>query len=75
MNVIREVALERLFRWFQSQTRSPDPSPLLPQALATLQERPVLLKYLFLNFCVLESNSILLIEINNGQKFRMIKFL
>ena len=44
MNVVRESGLERLYRWFQSQTRSPDPSPLLPQALAALEERPVLFK-------------------------------
>ncbi|KAB7494587.1 Conserved oligomeric Golgi complex subunit 6 [Armadillidium nasatum] len=44
MNVARESALERLFRWFQAQTRTPDPSPLIPEALAALQERPVLFK-------------------------------
>ena len=44
MNIIRESGLERLFRWFQSQTRNPDPSPLLPDALGALQERPVLFK-------------------------------
>ncbi|XP_069996168.1 conserved oligomeric Golgi complex subunit 6 [Penaeus vannamei] len=42
MNVCREAGLERLYRWCQSQCRSPDPSPLLTQALAALQERPVL---------------------------------
>ncbi|XP_045113296.1 conserved oligomeric Golgi complex subunit 6-like [Portunus trituberculatus] len=42
MNVCREAGLERLYRWCQGQCRSPDPSPLLTQALAALQERPVL---------------------------------
>ncbi|KAG7156308.1 Conserved oligomeric Golgi complex subunit 6-like [Homarus americanus] len=42
MNICREAALERLYRWCQSQCRPPDPSPLLTQALAALQERPVL---------------------------------
>ncbi|XP_068217379.1 conserved oligomeric Golgi complex subunit 6 [Palaemon carinicauda] len=42
MNVCREAGLERLYRWCQSQCRSPEPSPLLPQALVALQERPVL---------------------------------
>ncbi|XP_050693189.1 conserved oligomeric Golgi complex subunit 6-like [Eriocheir sinensis] len=42
MNVCREAGLERLYRWCQAQCRSPDPSPLLTQALAALQERPVL---------------------------------
>lgn len=42
MNVCREAGLERLYRWCQAQCRSPDPSPLLPQAWQALQERPVL---------------------------------
>ncbi|XP_063860544.1 conserved oligomeric Golgi complex subunit 6-like isoform X1 [Scylla paramamosain] len=42
MNVCREAGLERLYRWCQGQCCSPDPSPLLTQALAALQERPVL---------------------------------
>ena len=44
MNVIRESSLERLYRWFQAQTRSLEPSILIPQALAALEERPVLFK-------------------------------
>ncbi|KAK3855594.1 hypothetical protein Pcinc_038022 [Petrolisthes cinctipes] len=42
MNVCREAGLERLYRWCQGQCRASDPSPLVTEALAALQERPVL---------------------------------
>lgn len=44
MNVCREAGLERLYRWCQGQCRASDPSPLVTDALAALQERPVLFK-------------------------------
>ena len=50
MALYQEAALEKLYRWTQAQCRnveSPEASLLLPQAVACLQDRPVLLKYGF----------------------------
>ncbi|XP_076031749.1 conserved oligomeric Golgi complex subunit 6 [Oratosquilla oratoria] len=52
MNVYKEAGLERLYRWSLAQCRSPDPSPLLPQAMAYLQERPVLFNLVVEEWCV-----------------------
>lgn len=44
---LKETGLERLFRWAQGRCRTieaPDPYNLLPQAMAKLQQRPVLFK-------------------------------
>ncbi|KAK8375391.1 hypothetical protein O3P69_008322 [Scylla paramamosain] len=54
MNVCREAGLERLYRWCQGQCCSPDPSPLLTQALAALQERPVLFNLVVEEWVVVE---------------------
>ena len=48
MASFQDKALEKLYRWTQIQCRnidSPESSVLLTQAVACLQDRPVLLKY------------------------------
>lgn len=50
MALQQEAAYERLYRWTQSECRllnveSPELSPLLSQAMESLQDRPVLFKY------------------------------
>lgn len=48
MAMVQEKALERLYRWTQQQcrnTEAPEGNLLLTQAVARLQDRPILLKY------------------------------
>lgn len=54
MAMYQEAALERLYRWAQAHCRSieaPGISHLLTQAMARLQERPVLFKYVLAEYC------------------------
>lgn len=55
MALYQERALERLYRWTQHQCRngvdSSDGNVLLTQAIACLQDRPVLLKYVIDEYC------------------------
>lgn len=54
-NVLQEGALERLYRWTQSYCRyidNPDMSDLLTRAMARLQDRPVLFKYVIDEYCI-----------------------
>ncbi|GAB0091708.1 Conserved oligomeric Golgi complex subunit 6 [Sergentomyia squamirostris] len=48
MNLLKESALERLYRWTQNHCRNIDANeigPLVMQAMSRLQDRPVLFKY------------------------------
>jgi hypothetical protein len=54
MALLQETALERLYRWTQSRCRdveAADTIPLLAQAMARLQERPLLFKYVLDEYC------------------------
>nr|CAD7459049.1 unnamed protein product [Timema tahoe] len=54
MALYQESALERLYRWTQTHCRnieSPETSELLAQAMACLQDRPVLFKYVLDEYC------------------------
>nr|CAD7260559.1 unnamed protein product [Timema shepardi] len=54
MALYQESALERLYRWTQTHCRnieSPEMSELLAQAMACLQDRPVLFKYVLDEYC------------------------
>nr|CAG4646151.1 EOG090X03SX [Macrothrix elegans] len=54
MASLQDAALERLYRWTQSQCRtvdSPEANMLLTQAIGCLQDRPVLLKYVIDEYC------------------------
>nr|CAG4643844.1 EOG090X03SX [Lepidurus arcticus] len=54
MALYQESALERLYRWTQSQCKNveaPQTSVLLTQAMGCLQDRPVLLKYVLEEYC------------------------
>ncbi|XP_063226124.1 conserved oligomeric Golgi complex subunit 6 isoform X2 [Bacillus rossius redtenbacheri] len=54
MSLYQETALERLYRWTQTNCRnieSAETSPLLTQSMAYLQDRPVLFKYVVDEYC------------------------
>ncbi|KAG8297636.1 Golgi transport complex subunit 6 [Homalodisca vitripennis] len=54
MALYQEAALERLYRWAQTHCRNieaPGVSQLLAQAMAKLQDRPVLFKYVLTEYC------------------------
>ncbi|XP_054276393.1 conserved oligomeric Golgi complex subunit 6-like [Macrosteles quadrilineatus] len=54
MAMYQETALERLYRWAQTHCRNieaPGINQLLNQAMAKLQDRPVLFKYVLTEYC------------------------
>lgn len=54
MTLLQEAALERLYRWTQSQCRHIENEslvPLLTKAMSKLQDRPVLFKYILDEYC------------------------
>ena len=54
MTLLQEAALERLYRWTQSQCRHVENEHLLPllvKAMSKLQDRPVLFKYIIDEYC------------------------
>ncbi|KAK0177613.1 hypothetical protein PV328_001649 [Microctonus aethiopoides] len=54
MTLLQESALERLYRWAQNQCRhieNEQIAPLLMRAMCTLQDRPVLFKYIIDEYC------------------------
>lgn len=55
MTMHQEVALERLYRWAQGHCRNVDSSEvvsIVTQAMARLQDRPVLFKYVIDEYCI-----------------------
>lgn len=75
MTLLQEAALERLYRWTQSQCRHIENEQLIPlitKAMGKLQERPVLFKYILDEYCtarrsVLVSSFIDALTLGKGQ--------
>ncbi|XP_032663782.1 conserved oligomeric Golgi complex subunit 6 isoform X1 [Odontomachus brunneus] len=54
MTLLQEAALERLYRWTQTQCKNIENerlAPLLIKAMSKLQDRPVLFKYILDEYC------------------------